>query len=96
MMQSAKQLFYVRYNKHNGREMCNAYTLFTAEQTATMGRYASEHGKAAADATKLQSYEFVWKPDFHNSINFSHTHTIIALGYVGTLASLDHQQIASF
>ena len=37
-------------NKHNGREMCNAYTLFTAEQRATMGRYASEHGKAAADA----------------------------------------------
>ena len=50
MMQSAKQPFYVRYNKHNGREMCNAYTLFTAEQRSTMGRYASEHGKVAADA----------------------------------------------
>ena len=50
MMQSAKQQFYVRYNKHNGREMCNTYTLFTAEQRATMGRYAFGHGKAAADA----------------------------------------------
>ena len=42
--------FYVRYNKHNGWEMCNAYTLFTAEQRAAMGRYASKHGNAAADA----------------------------------------------
>ena len=41
-------LFYARC-KQNGRESVRkAYTVFTAEQRATIGKYASEHGNPAA------------------------------------------------
>ena len=39
--------FYMRYNKQNGQKSVS-HPPFTAEQRAATGRYASEHGDAAA------------------------------------------------